>query len=149
MRRFPVDDMRIETRRSHKSSISERIDQEGTLVALRSRSGFPQTPGLSAPNTGLASRPDQVGPLHFSSNRNQIFNPSAFAVPAYGFFGNATNGSIPGPKDVGFNVALYKTFPIVNRVNFQFRAEAFNVANHPSFGGWTRGSARTTQPQDS
>ena len=99
------------------------------------QSGFPQTPSLSAPNTGLASRPNQVGPLHFSSNRNQIFNPSAFAVPAYGFFGNATNGSIPGPKEVAFNIALYKTFPITHRVNFQFRAEAFNIANHPSFGG--------------
>ena len=99
------------------------------------QSGFPQTPSLAAPNTGLASRPDQVGPLHFSNNRNQMFNASAFAVPAYGFFGNATNGSIPGPKDVGFNVALYKTFPIKGRVDFQFRAEAFNIANHPSFSG--------------
>lgn len=99
------------------------------------QSGFPQTPGLAAPNTGLASRPNQVGALHFSSNRNQIFNADAFAVPAYGFFGNATNGSIPGPKDVAFNTALYKTFPIKDSLNFQFRAEAFNVANHPSFSG--------------
>jgi hypothetical protein len=99
------------------------------------QSGFPQTPSLAAPNTGLASRPNQVAPLHFGNNRNQMFDPSAFAVPAYGFFGNARNGSIPGPRDVGFNVALYKTFPIKERLNFQFRAEAFNVANHPSFGG--------------
>jgi len=103
------------------------------------QSGFPQTPGLSAPNTGLASRPDQVGPLHFSSNRNQIFNADAFAIPAYGFFGNATNGSIPGPKDVAFNTALYKTFPVKDRVTFQFRAEAFNVANHPNFQGVNTG----------
>jgi hypothetical protein len=99
------------------------------------QSGFPQTPGLSAPNTGLASRPDRVGPLHLSGNHNQIFDPNAFAIPQYGFFGNASVGSIPGPKEVAFNTALYKTFPIKDAFNFQFRAEAFNLANHPSFQG--------------
>jgi hypothetical protein len=103
------------------------------------QSGFPQTPGLSAPNTGLASRPDQVAPLHFSNKRSQMFNVDAFAIPAYGFFGTASVGSIPGPKDVAFNTALYKTFPIKDSVNFQFRAEAFNVANHPNFQGINTG----------
>jgi len=103
------------------------------------QSGFPQSPGLSAPNTGLASRPNQVGPIHNSSNRKQIFNVDAFQIPAYGFFGTASNGSIRGPKDVAFNTALYKTFPIKDRVNFQFRAEAFNIANHPNFQGVNTG----------
>lgn len=103
------------------------------------QSGFPQTPVLSAPNTGLASRPNQVAPLHFSSNRQQMFNLDAFSIPAYGFFGNASVGSIPGPKDVAFNTALYKTFPIKDRLNFQFRAEAFNIANHPNFQGINTG----------
>jgi Carboxypeptidase regulatory-like domain/TonB-dependent Receptor Plug Domain len=103
------------------------------------QSGFPQTPGLSAPNTGLASRPDQVGAPHFSSNRKQMFDPNAYAIPAYGFFGTASVGSIPGPKDVAFNTAIYKTFAFNDRVNFQFRAEAFNVANHPSFSGVNTG----------
>jgi hypothetical protein len=102
-------------------------------------SGFALTPGLSAPNTSLASRPNRVGSLHTSSNRTQIFNANAFAVPEYGFFGNAAVGSIRGPKQVAFNTALYKTFPITERLKFQFRAEAFNVANHPSFTGVNTG----------
>jgi hypothetical protein len=102
-------------------------------------SGFALTPGLSANNTYLATRPNRVGPLHISDNRNQIFNPGAFAVPEYGFFGNASVGSIRGPRQIGFNTALYKTFPIKDRVNFQFRAEAFNVANHPTFNGVNTG----------
>jgi hypothetical protein len=64
-----------------------------------------------------------------------MFNANAYAIPAYGFFGTASVGSIPGPKDVAFNTAIYKTFAFNDRVNFQFRAEAFNVANHPSFSG--------------
>jgi hypothetical protein len=102
-------------------------------------SGFALTPSLSAPNTSLASRPNLVGPLHISSNRNQIFNASAYTVPAYGFFGDASVGSIRGPKQIGFNTAIYKTFPIHDRINFQFRAEAFNVANHPTFNGVNTG----------
>ena len=34
---------------------------------------------------------------------------------------------------------FYKTFPIRGSVNFQFRAEAFNVANHPTFNGVNTG----------
>ena len=102
-------------------------------------SGFALTPGLSAPDTSLASRPNLVGRLHRSDNRNEIFNASAYAVPDYGFFGDASVGSIRGPKQIGFNTALYKTFPIRGSVNFQFRAEAFNVANHPTFNGVNTG----------
>jgi hypothetical protein len=97
------------------------------------QSGFALTPVTAAPNTGYASRPNRVGPLHTSSNRQHVFNADAFAIPGYGFFGNAEPGSIRGPKEVAFNTAVYKTFAITERVNFQFRAEAFNLANHPSF----------------
>ena len=37
------------------------------------------------------------------------------------------------------NVSLYKTFPLVSRLALQFRAEAFNVANHPNFIGVSTG----------
>ncbi len=97
------------------------------------QSGFALTPVTAAPNTGYASRPNRVGPLHISSDRQHIFNADAFALPGYGFFGNAEPGSIRGPKEVAFNTAIYKAFAITERVNFQFRAEAFNLANHPSF----------------
>ncbi len=119
--------------------VSELISGWSVSGIAIAQSGFPQTPGLSAPNTGLASRPNQVAPLHFSSDRKQMFNVDAFAIPAYGFFGNASVGSIPGPKDVAFNAAIYKTFPIKDRVSFQFRAEAFNIANHPNFQGINTG----------
>jgi hypothetical protein len=64
---------------------------------------------------------------------NYFTNPTGiFAKPAYGFFGNAGNGTIVGPREVAFNVSAGKTFPITERVGAQLRAEAFNVFNHPN-----------------
>ena len=103
------------------------------------QSGFALTPTISNPNSGLTSRPNQVAPIKKSSDRNHIFNADAFAVPGYGLFGNATNGSLRGTKDIGFNAAIYKTFNFTERTNFQFRAEAFNIANHPTFSNANTG----------
>lgn len=102
----------------------------GIVIA---QSGFALTPTTANPNSGYAQRPNRVGPLHISSDRKHIFNANAFAVPGYGFFGNAEPGSIRGPREVAFNTALYKTFALGDRANFEFRGEAFNAANHPSF----------------
>jgi len=97
------------------------------------QSGFALTPNVAAPNSGYARRPNQIGKVQHSSDRTHIFNASAFQVPEYGFFGNASNGSIRGPKEVAFNTEINKTFKITDRVNFYFQAQAFNIANHPSF----------------
>ena len=32
------------------------------------------------------------------------------------------------------NLAMSKTFPVVERVKFSLRAEAFNLLNHPLYG---------------
>lgn len=40
---------------------------------------------------------------------------------------------IRGPSENTWNWAFYKSFPIGERANVQFRAEFFNIWNHPSF----------------
>ena len=99
------------------------------------QSGFAMSPGMATSTAGLATRPNQVGPYHKVGSLNEWFDTSTFAAPAYGFFGSASNGMIRGPAYTSVNVALYKTFPIISRLAMQFRAEAFNVANHPNFEG--------------
>lgn len=105
-----------------------------TGLALH-RSGFALSPGLTGATRGLATRPNQVHPVHTVGKLHEWFDTSAFARPEYGFFGNASNGTIRGPAYNSFNVALDKTFPIVRTLNMELSAEAFNVANHPNYEG--------------
>jgi hypothetical protein len=97
-------------------------------------SGFAFTPGLSTGVNGLAVRPNQVAPIKLLKQKAQWFDTTVFVAPANGFYGNARPGTIRGPREISFNVAGYKTFPIHERLNLQFRAEAFNFVNHPNFG---------------
>jgi hypothetical protein len=98
-------------------------------------SGFVFDPGLSTSNGGLASRPNCVGSIPGRKSVEQWFNVDAFAAPAFGFFGNCGVGTIRGPGENTWNWALYKNFPVTERAKLQFRAEFFNLWNHPSFVG--------------
>jgi hypothetical protein len=60
-------------------------------------------------------------------------NPSAFALPAIGTFGNVAKGTIRGPGSLNFDMNFSKSFPIGERVRLQFRAEFFNVFNHANY----------------
>ncbi|HZQ41904.1 MAG TPA: carboxypeptidase-like regulatory domain-containing protein [Acidobacteriaceae bacterium] len=103
------------------------------------QSGGTSSVGLSGPNLGLATRPNQIAPITYSkdwrSTTNHWFSPSSFAQPAAGYFGNVGNGIIRNPGVEVFNMALYKTFPFTERVHLQFRAEFFNVFNHSNPNG--------------
>ena len=95
-------------------------------------SGFALTPGMSTSVNGEATRPDAVGHENKVGKVSEWFNTSNYTQPPYGFYGTASNGSIRGPAEFTGNTALYKTFPI-EKADLQFRAEAFNIANHPSY----------------
>jgi hypothetical protein len=47
-------------------------------------------------------------------------------------FGNTSRNSLHGPAFNYANFSVFKNFQIYERLKFQFRAEAFNVFNHPS-----------------
>ncbi len=103
------------------------------------QSGFALSPGLATGTGGEATRPDQVAPYRRVGKLDEWFDTASFVAPNYGFFGDAGNGTIRGPSYTSFNIALYKTFPVTERFNIEFRAEAFNVANHPNFNNVSTG----------
>lgn len=97
------------------------------------QSGFALSPSNSAPGAGLASRPNLVNPVDKVGQRSEWFSTASFGAPAYGFYGSSGNGIIRGPSELTGNIAVYKNLPFRDRFNLQFRAEAFNVANHPNW----------------
>jgi hypothetical protein len=63
----------------------------------------------------------------------QYLNPAAFAVPPLGRFGNLGRGVIRGPGSQTWDISFAKNWTIRERYGFQFRAEMFNIFNHPIF----------------
>jgi hypothetical protein len=58
---------------------------------------------------------------------------AAFSGPVGLNIGSRNN--LRGPSAFGMNAGVAKKFPLVSdRVNLIFRADAFNVLNHPTFG---------------
>ncbi len=66
---------------------------------------------------------------------NGWLNPAAFSLaPAY-TFGNTTRFlDVRGPGLFNFDVSVFKSFSIKERIKGQFRAEALNATNTPYFG---------------
>jgi hypothetical protein len=56
-----------------------------------------------------------------------------FSVPCLGCVGNLGRNTFVGPRYWAADISLFRNFKIADRVNFQFRAEAFNVLNHTNF----------------
>jgi hypothetical protein len=86
-------------------------------------------------------RPDYVlgQPLTVPNpSPSQWINPKAFVRHNLGF-GSAGRNILTGPGLQDVDVALSKNTAIRERFSLQFRAEAFNLLNHPNF----------TQPQNS
>jgi hypothetical protein len=90
--------------------------------------------GRSILGFGANDRPNIVGNPELS-NRNTLewFNTAAVAFPAPGTFGNAGRNILTGPGFQNVNASLVKNTRLSERLNLQFRAEAFNLFNHPNF----------------
>ncbi len=64
---------------------------------------------------------------------NNWFNPAAFAIPAPGTWGDLGRYAARGPGYYEIDTALQKEFSLTERFTLRFRAEAFNLFNHPIY----------------
>ena len=89
--------------------------------------------GRSILGFGANDRPNVVGNPEISNpTPERWFNTAAFAFPPPGTFGNAGRNILDGPGFQNVNAALMKNTALTERVNLQFRAEFFNLFNHPN-----------------
>jgi len=112
------------------------------------QSGQPFNVTLGYNSAGLSEgtqRPNFVHAPHAScSLKNYIQNTTCIDDTAYTLpaninaaqyaFGNTSRNTLHGPGFSYENLSLFKNFSLYERMKFQFRAEAFNVFNHPSAG---------------
>lgn len=111
------------------------------------QSGFPVSIHQSSnPNSTIAGngvqRPNVVSGValetkgNLYSRLNGYINPAAFTTSAAYTFGNAPRTlSLRGPGYENWDISLFKSVLIRDRVNVQFRAQAFNTFNTPLFAG--------------
>ncbi len=64
----------------------------------------------------------------------RTINPAAFTAPPSGLIGDAPRNFARGFGAWQMDLAVRREFPIHERLKLQFRAEGFNVFNHPNFG---------------
>ncbi len=102
------------------------------------QSGFPFTVlDTSDPNRDgqPTDRPNQIGNPFGPGTRTpqKWFDATAFVHPPSGTDGLVGRNSLTGPGISNLDFSLFKNFAVTERQNVQFRAEFFNLFNHPSF----------------
>jgi hypothetical protein len=71
------------------------------------------------------STPQQTGDIF------HWYDPSAFAAPANGTFGNCGQNVLRGPGLINADAGLERKFAVTERFTLMFRAEMFNLGNTP------------------
>ena len=65
---------------------------------------------------------------------NREINRAAFSLPPAGAIGNAPRNFVRGFGATQMNLAINRDFRLHERLQLHFRAEGFNIFNHPVFG---------------
>jgi Carboxypeptidase regulatory-like domain/TonB-dependent Receptor Plug Domain len=116
----------------------------GLDARLNARSGFPVTlegNEIVDPATGSISFGElnvvTGKPIYVYGNQypgGRVINKAAFSLPATGISGDAPRNFVRGFGATQLNMAVRREFHLHDALALQFRAEAFNILNHPIFG---------------
>ncbi|HLI82984.1 MAG TPA: TonB-dependent receptor [Bryobacteraceae bacterium] len=119
-----------------KNILVKGWQMDGNFVA-QSGSPWNVTVGFDQAGDVVAGseRPNVVLPENkiINGSVSQWANPAAFALPAPGTLGDLQRDFLPGPGIVDFDYSIIKDTPLKERAHLQFRAEFFNILNHPNF----------------
>jgi len=98
-------------------------------------------PGFSNnPTRGVTSGCTGVPAGQQLGDPDRYFDPCAFSVPDLGTLGNVGRNTLIGPNVFGMDVSLQKELLLGPEKRLQFRAEFFNLPNHPNFASPDGGS---------
>ena len=115
------------------------------------QTGNPLNVTTTSTFTGISGvlHPNVIAPITYPKNRssdttvqwftNSVCTQAAttpgciFQIPTTGF-GDLSRNALTGPGFADVDVSLEKNTKIFENLNFQLRADAFDIANHPCFG---------------
>ncbi len=115
--------------------------QAGGILTLQG--GVPNTLTIGGQDNSITQtgydRPNYVSGQNVSATNQTTagwYNPAAFVEAPAGQFGNVGRDTALSPGIFTINAELHKNFhmPYKEGHQLQFRAEAFNLLNHPNFG---------------
>lgn len=105
--------------------------QSGSPIAVT------QQPNLNAFAGFGIQRPNRLRDPNLPADQRSTarwFDTSAFALAPQFTIGNSSRNPVRGPGYRTLDVMIGKTIALTERLNTEFRAEAFNVTNTPSYG---------------
>jgi hypothetical protein len=106
------------------------------IVSLQSGNPFNIVSSVNT-ITGVATvRPDLKATPVVTGNPlgNWFLDPTVFITPPAGTLGTVGRNAFVGPGFEDVDLALIKNTKITERMNVQFRADAFDMLNHPNYG---------------
>jgi hypothetical protein len=119
-----------EIQSGHPFSITDGAfyDNAGVANGEGTGSWVDAAPGINRHSiSGPRTQPGILGPI--------LDNPAAYNAPTGLTFGDLGRNSLNSPRTSNFDMGVFKHFPIGEKLNTEFRAEAFNVFNHTQFQG--------------
>ncbi len=132
--------------KAHNTHLNYLIQgwEVGSVVTLES--GPPFTPVVSGNVSGAdeinnatvlvdTDRPNVASTSFYPAKRTpqQWVLPSAFSTPSQFTFGNGGRNILRGPGLGSCDFSVLRNFRLAELANLQFRAEIFNIFNHPNF----------------
>ena len=110
--------------------------QINNIFTWRNGQDFNVEDSNDAANTGAGQeRAEVVGSIrHGPHTQAEWFNTSGYALPALYTYGNGYTNDQQAQRWINVDSSVIRSFPIWREKQFQFRAEAFNLLNHPIFG---------------
>ena len=123
-----------------KGRVLEQLSKNWSVeTQVVARTGFPFNGTVLTANIGGANpRPDLVPgqPIWIANPQaggGKSLNPNAFTMPPSGEQGTEGRNDIRGFGLTEVDASFGRKFAITDRLNLQFRADAFNLFNHPNF----------------
>jgi hypothetical protein len=115
--------------------VVDSADESGVFFSYNGNT-FQRPNQVGDPNKAgpVAGNPTCTAPSRIHTIQNW-FNPCAFAQAPAGELGTAARAPVYGPRFINTDFSIIKDFPLRFRegTDLQFRAEFFNLFNHPQF----------------